>query len=124
MSSGQRRDRASVLKRMADALKQGAVMLNLQCPACSSPLFRLKSGEIWCVSCQKRVVIVKEGQDVMTAASDLLLSSLEETLLRKLDVLNKMMREEDDVGRLVELCTLMSRLLDNLERVRRIARRR
>jgi len=117
-------EQAEVLKRMADALKQGAVMLNLQCPVCSSPLFRLRSGDIWCVKCQKRVVIVKEGQDVMTAASDLLLNALEETLLRKLNDLNERMREEEDLDRLVELCSLMARILDNLERVRRIARMR
>ncbi len=116
--------RAGALRRMADMLKQGAVMLDLQCPACASPLFRLKSGEIWCVNCQKRVVIVKEGEDVITAASHLLLSSLEETLLRKLNELNKMMKEEDDLGRLVELSTLIARILDNLEKVRRIARMR
>ena len=70
------------------------------------------------------MVIVKEGEDVITAASHLLLSSLEETLLRKLNELNKMMKEEDDLGRLVELSTLIARILDNLEKVRRIARMR
>ena len=113
-----------VLKRMADMLKQGATMLDLQCPACASPLFRLRSGEIWCVNCQKRVVIVKEGENVLTAASDLLLSSLEETLLAKLRELDQMMREEKDLARLRELGAIISGLLDNLEKVRRISGRR
>jgi len=115
---------AEVLKRMADALKSGAVMLDLQCPACSSPLFRLRSGEIWCVRCQKRVVVVREGEDAITAMSDLLLASLEETLLRKLQELNAALKNEEDLDRLVELTKLMSGLLDNLEKVRRISRRR
>jgi len=116
--------KADVLKRMADALKQGAIMLDLQCPVCASPLFRLRSGEIWCVNCQKRVVIVKEGQDVLSAASDILLGSLEETLLMKLRELDQMLREEKDPQRLGELGLLLSRLLDNLERIWRLTRRR
>jgi len=116
--------RADVLKRMADMLKQGATMLDLQCPVCSSPLFRLRSGEIWCVNCQKRVVIVREGERFLTAASDILLSSLEETLLEKLRELDQAMRAEKDIAKLGELSSVLSNLLDNLERVRRISRRR
>ncbi len=116
--------RADALKRMADMLKQGATMLDLQCPACSSPLFRLRSGEIWCVNCQKRVIVVKEGEHILTAASDILLSSLEETLLEKLRELGQTMRAEKDPTRLGQLSSLLSTLLDNLERIRRISRRR
>jgi len=115
--------RAEVLKRMADMLKQGATMLDLQCPACSSPLFRLRSGEIWCVNCQKRVIVVREGERLLTAASDILLSSLEETILEKLRELDQMMRAEKDPARLGELGSVLSNLLDNLEKVRRILRR-
>ena len=114
---------AAVLRRMADMLKQGAVMLNLQCPACSSPLFRLRSGEIWCVKCQKRVVIVREGEDITIAASDVLLTSLEQTLLRKLSEIDQMIKVEEDPARLRELSSLLSGLLDNLEKVRRMTRR-
>jgi len=116
--------KADVLKRMADMLKQGATMLDLQCPVCSSPLFRLRSGEIWCVNCQKRVVVVREGERFLTAASDILLSSLEETLLEKLRELDQMLKIEKDLARLRELGSVLSNLLDNLEKVRRISRRR
>ena len=118
-----RAEEAEVLRRMADMLRRGAVMLNLQCPACSSPLFRLRSGEIWCARCQKRVVVVEEGQDETVATSDILLGSLEQTLLRKLGELDKMMREEEDLSRLRELSSLLSGLLDNLERLRKMTKR-
>ena len=114
---------AEALKRMADMLRQGAVMLDIQCPACLSPLFRLRSGEIWCARCQKRVIVVREGQDVTIAASDVLLSSLEQTLLRKLSELNEMMKAEGDLGKLRELSALLSGLLDNLARIRRMTGR-
>ena len=116
--------RAEVLKRMADMLKQGATMLDLQCPVCSSPLFRLRSGEIWCINCQKRVVIVREGERLLTAASDILLGSLEETLLEKLRELDQILKNEKDPTKLAELGSVLSNLLDNLEKVRRISRRR
>ena len=116
--------RAEVLKRMADMLKQGATMLDLQCPVCSSPLFRLRSGEIWCFNCQKRVVIVREGERLLTAASDILLGSLEETLLEKLRELDQILKNEKDPTKLAELGSVLSNLLDNLEKVRRISRRR
>ena len=116
--------RADLLKRMADMLKQGAIMLDLQCPACASPLFRLRSGEIWCANCQKRVVVVKESQDILSATSDILLSSLEEAVLLKLKELDRMLREEKDLKKLEELGSLLSRLLETLERIRRMPRRR
>ena len=115
---------AEALKRMADMLRQGAVMLDIQCPACSSPLFRLRSGEIWCARCQKRVIIVREGQDITVAASDILLSSLEQTILNKLGELNEMLKAEVDITRLRELSGLLSGLLDNLARIRRMTGRR
>ena len=119
-----RRGEAEALKRMADMLRQGAVMLDIQCPACSSPLFRLRSGEIWCARCQKRVIIVREGQDITVAASDILLSSLEQTILNKLGELNEMLKAEVDITRLRELSGLLSGLLDNLARIRRMTGRR
>ena len=52
------------MKQMAELLRSGAKMLSQSCPECGSPLFQLKSGEIWCANCQRRVVIVSEGEDV------------------------------------------------------------
>ncbi len=48
------------IKRMADFLRQGAKMLNINCPECNNPLFKLKNSEIFCPSCQKKVVTEKQ----------------------------------------------------------------
>ncbi len=48
---------------MADLLRQGATLTDLSCPACASPLFRLKDGSLWCANDEKKVVIVKEGEE-------------------------------------------------------------
>lgn len=34
-------------------------MLDKTCPSCGNPIFRLKDGELYCPSCEKRVVVVK-----------------------------------------------------------------
>ena len=82
------------IQTMADMLKQGGTMTELSCPACSSPLFRLKSGQLWCVKCEKRVVIVKRGEQPMDSPDSALLTSLESTLLKKIEEINAKMEDE------------------------------
>jgi UPF0148 protein len=107
------------LRSMVDMLRSGAKMLDLQCPACSSPLFRLKNGEIWCANCSKRVVIVRREEDELRVASRFLLSSIEETILKKIGEINELLREEDELDRINELSLTLYRLLENLEKVRK-----
>ena len=45
-------------KKMADLLKSGHTMLNLACPECNNPIFRNKSGDIFCPICNRNVLIV------------------------------------------------------------------
>jgi len=62
---------------MADLLRQGATLTELSCPACSSPLFKVKSGDL-------------------------------------------RIKEETNVEQLNKLGTILSTLLENLEKVRKI----
>jgi UPF0148 protein len=110
------------IQTMADMLKQGATLTEHSCPACSSPLFKLKSGDLWCVQCQKRVIIVKEGESTTEAASQVLLTSLESTILTKIQEIEKEMREEKDAEKLQRLGSILSTLLENLERIRKMKR--
>lgn len=108
------------VKAMADLLRQGATLTDSACPACSSPLFKLKSGDLWCAQCKKRVVVVEEGAQPTEAAKPVLLNSLESTILAKIDEVNQKIREETDIERLQKLNEALSMLLDNLQRVRKI----
>jgi UPF0148 protein len=110
------------VKAMADLLRQGATLTEHACPACSSPLFKLKSGDLWCAKCKKRVVIVEEGAQPTEVASPVLLNSLESTILAKIGEVNQKIREETDIERLQKLNDTLSMLLENLQRVRRIKR--
>jgi len=105
---------------MTDLLRQGATLTELPCPACSSPLFKLRSGDLWCAQCQKRVIVVKEGESLNKATSSMLLASLESTLLTKIQDVERRIREEADVEKLQGLGRILSTLLENLERIRKL----
>ncbi|KPV63925.1 MAG: hypothetical protein AOA66_0503 [Candidatus Bathyarchaeota archaeon BA2] len=107
---------------MADMLRQGATLTELPCPACSSPLFKLRSGDLWCAKCQKRVVVVKEGESPKGTTSPVLLTSLESTILTKIEEIEGKLREEKDPEKLQRLGALLSTLLENLEKIRRVER--
>ncbi|MEM2098990.1 MAG: Sjogren's syndrome/scleroderma autoantigen 1 family protein [Candidatus Bathyarchaeia archaeon] len=107
------------IKRMADLLRQGATLTELACPACASPLFRLKNGVLWCVRCEKKVVVVKEGDEVQETA-DTAMSKLEATLLTKIQDLQSKIQQTDNVDELQKLSTALSELLDSLDKIRKM----
>ncbi|MEM1515488.1 MAG: Sjogren's syndrome/scleroderma autoantigen 1 family protein [Candidatus Bathyarchaeia archaeon] len=108
---------------MVDLLKSGAVLTDLSCPVCASPLFRLKSGEIWCAQCQKKVIVVKEeeAREVEALAT---LSQTETTLMMKIWEINERLRIEDNPEEIRKLGMVMGVLLDNLERIKRIGKKK
>lgn len=118
-----RRDREKRhIRRMADMLRQGATLTELSCPACASPLFRLRSGGLWCAKCEKRVVVMKEGEEATTMRGSMVLNDLEATLLAKVQKIQQRMEHEEDTEELQRLGSLLSGLLENLEKIRRTKR--
>ncbi len=111
---------AKNIKVMADLLRQGATLTEHACPACSSPLFKLRSGELWCAHCQKRVIIVKEGETEPETPDPTFFSSLESTILVKIQEIEKELREEKDAEKMQNLGTTLSTLLKNLEKIRKM----
>ena len=104
---------------MADLLRQGTTLTELSCPACVSPLFRLKDGTLWCAKCEKKVIIVKEGEEVEKAAGGAMVK-LEATLLAKVEEMQGQIQRTEDVGELQKLSTALSELLNNLEAIKRM----
>ena len=108
------------IKRMADLLLKGATLTDLSCPACSSPLFRLKDGTLWCGKDEKKVVIVKEGEEQPKTASNAGLETLEATLMAKVQDVQGKIQCTENVDELQKLTSALSELLDSLEKVKRI----
>ena len=106
----------SAIKKMAELLRQGATMLADACPQCGSPL--LKVGEdLYCATCDRRIVIVDSDAEVESQAVKVLLPQLKETLLTKLMALNEVIEKENDTEALTKLANLMVLLLQALHRL-------
>ncbi|MFB3889685.1 MAG: Sjogren's syndrome/scleroderma autoantigen 1 family protein [Candidatus Bathyarchaeia archaeon] len=108
------------IKRMADLLRQGATLTDLACPACNSPLFRLKDGTLWCGRDEKRVILVKEGEEPPRATSNAAMETLEATLTAKIQDLQARIQRTDDVDELQKLTSALSELLNSLEKAKRM----
>jgi UPF0148 protein len=112
------------IKSMAELLRAGATMTDLSCPACSSPLFRLKNGDLWCGQCQKKVVVVKEDEQIEEHQPLTSLSEVESVLLTKILEINERIQREKDLGELQRLSSVLTTLLDSLDKVKRLGRQR
>ena len=113
-------EKSKNIKAMADLLRQGATLTEHSCPACASPLFKLRSGDLWCGSCKKRVMIVREGEPEPEASKAPAFSSLESTILGKIQAIEKQLAEETDTEKLNALGATLSTLLENLEKIRKL----
>ena len=108
------------IKRMADLLRQGATLTDLACPVCSSPLFRLQDGTLWCGKDEKKVIIVKEGEDAPKASTNPAMDKLEATLMAKVENLQGKIERTDEVEELGKLTVALSELLNSLEKIKRM----
>ena len=109
------------IKIMADMLRRGSTLTDLVCPVCSSPLFKLKNRDIWCISCQKRVEVIKEGEPELKIDRTPVFSSLESTILGKIQEIENQFAVETDATKLKILGSTLSTLLENLEKIRKIS---
>ncbi len=107
---------------MANLLKQGATLTEYSCPACASPLFKLKNGQLWCAKCKKRVIMLKEGETTEEATKPLVLDTLESTLLTKIEEVQNKIKSETDPTQLEKLSATLATLLESLEKTKRIKR--
>jgi uncharacterized Zn finger protein (UPF0148 family) len=104
---------------MADLLRQGATLTELSCPACASPLFRLKNGILWCAKDEKKVIVVKEGEEPAETGNSAY-HKLEEILLSKIEEIQNKIQKTEDVDKLQKLSVALSELLGNLEKIKKM----
>lgn len=108
---------------MANLLKQGATLTELACPACASPLFRLKDRTLYCAQCEKRVIVIREGETPEETAAALSMNTLEATLMSKIQQIQKRIEAEKNVEKLQKLSETLNMLLENLEKTRKTKKR-
>ncbi len=107
------------LQKMVDMLRRGATLLSKACPACSSPLFKV-DGKIWCPTCEKQVIVMREGEPPPPELSSLLLSSLANAIYDKLREVEARIRKARETDDLQESLRLAVGLLEVLERIKRL----
>ena len=105
---------------MADLLRQGATLTDLACPVCYSPLFRLQDNSLWCGKDEKKVILVKEGEELAKATANAAFDTLEATLMAKVQDLQVKIQKTDNIEELGKLTNALSELLNSLEKVKKI----
>jgi len=118
----EKKENDTPIKRMADLLLQGSTLTDLSCPVCSSPLFRIQDGSLWCAKDQKKVIIVKEGEEPPAAAPSTGsgYDKLEATLLGKMGDLQVKIEKTQDVEELQRLTAALSQVLDSLDKIKKM----
>jgi len=107
------------IKRMSDALRSGAKMLQETCPVCSSPLFSIR-GEMWCLKCDKRVVKVSEVDEIDAATLPYLLNTLTGTLATKIQELNILLQRSSDPEEINKIAQTLESLLKIIRESKRL----
>jgi UPF0148 protein len=110
------------IKRMADLLMQGATLTDLSCPVCSSPLFKLKDGTLWCANDEKKVIVVKEGEEppAPKPTANTTYDKLETILLAKIQDIQGKIEKTENIEELQKLTSALSELLNSLEKIKQM----
>ncbi len=109
------------IRRGANLLWQGATLTDLSCPECSSPLFRLNDGTLWCIKDEKKVIIVKEGQEPpKQTTNSSSYDKLEATLMLKVQEIQGKIEKTQDIDELQKLTLALSELLNSLEKIKKM----
>jgi len=109
------------VKRMADLLKSGATMLSDVCPDCGNPLFRIK-GDVFCAKCNKPVVYARATGPQATVSPSMLLESVEQTIVVKINETNQLLKSEKDPEKLSTYSNLVFGWLSMLEKLQSLKR--
>lgn len=81
-------------------------------------MLRLKNGDLWCGKCEKKVIVVREGEESKVTGS-FEMQKLEDVLLAKVETVRMKIQKEENAAELEKLNTVLSGLLDNLDRIRK-----
>ncbi len=112
--------RDKVVRKMAELMKAGAVMLSDTCPVqgCNLPLFKLRSGEIVC-PVHGRVVVVRSEEEAVEVTKKYglagVLDKLEDYAIK---TINSMVGEASDPSLIIEWLEVIERV----ERIKKMIR--
>jgi len=107
------------VKRMAELLRSGAVMLQVACPVCATPLFK-HGKDTFCAKCNRPVVILKSAEEEVSFARQQVLDGLEQAVLEKIAEFGVAVKNERGLAPLREFGEAIKTYLSALEQIRRL----
>ncbi len=99
------------VRKMAEALQRGAVMMAIHCESCGAPLFRHKNGRIECVNCGKLYRFASGSDSVEGLPKPEY--SREEALLLLREVEKRLLKVEDEL-KMKSIVEALKKLMDEL----------
>ncbi len=111
-------DKNQNIQRMAFLLREGHTLLSEQCPQCNSPLFKMKSGEIYCANCDKKVLIVKDEAQIESIMQNGILDDTSKVINMKIKQLNQQLDSEKEFDALYKMTRLLISYLESLEKLK------
>lgn len=108
------------IQKMATLLRDGNTLLSDACPQCNAPLFKLKTGEIFCASCDKKVIIVKDDEHFDEVLQNKILDESTKVINMKIKDLQLKIDTENDIDELFKLTRLFLVFLESLEKLKKI----
>jgi len=117
---------------MADLLRMGHTMLNIACPVCNNPIFQNKSGDKFCPSCDRKVVVVNDktaqsyqnnnfnskiNQSIKTNLREVVYTSLEDVISKKIQWIIEKLYIETDLELIRSYIDLISNFLHLLNKI-------
>ncbi len=112
------------IKKMAALLRDGNTLLGDACPQCNSPLFKLKTGEIVCASCDKKVIIIKNEAQVDRILQNNIIDDSIKVINMKIRSLQQEIDLEKDFDELYKLMRLFNVYLEALEKLQNLKLRK
>lgn len=108
------------IQKMAILLRDGHSLLSDACPQCNSPLFKLKSGEIYCAACDKKVIIIKDDEQIESIMQNEILVNATKVINMKIRELHQKIDSEKDIDELYKLTRLFLIYLESLEKLKNL----
>ncbi|MCS7138930.1 MAG: autoantigen p27 domain-containing protein [Crenarchaeota archaeon] len=101
------------VKKMAEALQSGAVMMADHCESCGAPLFRYRDGRVKCVNCNKlyKPSPLREGLEELSSLEYVMDEAI--SLLRNVEKHILEIKDEEKLKSVIEdLRKILSRLIE------------
>ncbi|MHA1294906.1 MAG: Sjogren's syndrome/scleroderma autoantigen 1 family protein [Promethearchaeota archaeon] len=116
---------------MANLLRTGYTMLNLACPHCNNPIFRSKTGNLFCPICNKQIKIIRNnneksfpnlkntGQNLNNnkEIEKIKVDSLKNILYEKISYITQKLEKETQLNIIEDYINLLVKIYDLLEKI-------